>query len=157
MNKRNILIILGFLVSCICNAKEIKGVGNPKIYDIIEMDKIKIESTYSDDMILPQYEINLKLNGNYKILEFELISNYLFGKDLNLISSKTMRFDENSAEVAELNKKKNCSIKIYLASLKLEKGEKKEIIKEKHAEGIENEERISNVFTYVKYKRNFVL
>lgn len=145
MNKKNFLlvfILLFFTISC--NAKELKEYGNPKIGKIVQLSKVQLLTEYKDDMVYPKYEIELKTKENYRIIALQLKTNYLFGQDLNLISSKDIFL--NSQELEILNNEKRCTITVELEPIKKEK------IKYEASEGNINEERISNGFIYLKYK-----
>lgn len=145
MNKKNFLLFFIFLFFCIsCNAKELKGYGNPKIGKIVQISKVQLLTEYKDDMIYPKYEIELKLTDNYRIIALQLETNYLFGQDLNLISSKDIFL--NSQELKILNNEKMCTLTIELKPMKKEKS------KYEASVGKLNEERISNGFIYIKYK-----
>lgn len=145
MNKKNLFLILFFSVLCLnCSAKELKGYGNPKIGKIVQIKKVNILTEYKDDMVYPKYEVVFNLVANHTIIDLQFQSNYLFGQELNLISSKDISL--NSNELLMLNKEKNCSVLIELPPLK------KEFIQQDYADGELNEERISNEFKYLEFK-----
>ena len=138
-----LFLMLSFLFFS-CNGKEITGFGNPKIGKIVQITKVTILSESKNDMIYPKYEIELKLIAKCKINSLHLRSNYLFGQDLTLLSSKDVVL--SSKEMELLNTVGKCNITLKLDPVK------KENTKNEFSEGILNEERISNVFFYLKYR-----
>ncbi len=145
MNKKYLFLIYLFLIlSFNCNSKELRGEGNPKIGKIVKISETRILSEYEQDNIIPKYKLYLELKDGYKILDLKLKTDYIFGQDLNLISSKIIILDSKELEI--LNNTKKCCLTISLKAFPLEKA-----IHE-NAEGELNEERISNIFIYLKYK-----
>ncbi len=145
MNKKIFIFVILLPFLCFgCNAKEIKGYGSPKIGKIVQIISVCLQTEYKDDLIYPKYKIDINLKEKYKIMALQLRSNYLFGQDLYLISSKDIYL--NSEDLKLLNTEKHCSIIIEIDPVK------KETEKKDNSEGKLNEERISNSFIYLKYK-----
>lgn len=145
MNKKNFFLVFILLFFCIsCNAKELKGYGNPKIERVVQISEVQLLTEYKDDMVYPKYKIELKLKEKFRIIALQFKTDYLFGQDLNLISSKEISLNSQNLEI--LNNEKKCNIIVELDPIK------KETIKHDSSEGKLNEERISIAFIYLKYK-----
>ncbi|MBP3710719.1 MAG: hypothetical protein J6I73_10040 [Treponema sp.] len=145
MNRKYICLVCIFLSFCIsCNSKELKGFGNPKIGKIVQIARVTILSEYNGDLIYPKYKIELTVKEKYNIVSLHLRTNYIFGQDLNFISSKNINLNTNELDI--LNKERKYSLIIELEPIQ------KEVIRHEFSIGKLNEERISNAFIYIKYK-----
>ncbi|MGI5172110.1 hypothetical protein H0R92_00715 [Treponema sp. OMZ 840] len=147
MNRKVLFLVsllLAFYINC--NAKELKGFGNPKIGKIIKIEQCTINSKEKDGKIYPEYEIELILIKKVYIEKIVIKSNYLFGQSLKIINTEMIELDASNDAISELNKIGKCKIRINLSAIE------KEAFKEKNSYGQLNEERISNMFVYLKYK-----
>lgn len=145
MNRKLLFLVsllLAFYINC--NAKELKGFGNPKIGKIVQISKVLVLSKDREGVIYPKYEIEIMVKEKFTIVALLLKTNYLFGQDLNLISSKEIYLYQKDLDI--LNNKRSCILTVELDPIK------KETIKHEFSEGKLNEERISNSFIYLKYK-----
>ena len=145
MIKKNIFFITSLMILAFnCSAKEHKGNGNPKIGKIVRISSAKISSEHTETELIPKYEIELESNTKYEIIELQLETAYIFGQDLNLVSSKILI--PNSEELNAINNKGRVCLTVSLKPIPLEK------LAHKNSEGFLNEERVSNIFIYLKYK-----
>ena len=104
--------------------------------------------------MIPRYEIMLERKGNHTITQLELEHDYIFGKDLNLVSSQHLVLESCSAELKALNSVGTCVISIELPPVKSEDDAHGggSAVAAKHAPGLLNEEMVSIVFTFLSYE-----
>lgn len=146
MNRIVVLIISYIVLSFSCYGREIKGKGNPNIGKVIRIEYSKITSLQQGDEIIPSYEICLKRIKNVTVEEIRFNFDFIFGQNLDLLYTKEYILLKDSDEVMMLNTENECIITGILKPIKKEK----DIITPSY--GLLNEQRISIMLSYLKYK-----